>query len=112
MLLKFKRWLPFILLIFLVLVLSGYMVLSQQTSDYKPITDEPARIFREACSGCHGENGQGKGLYPDLLGEQFKSDEIRDLIVNGSFLMPAYKHIKSDTLDSLIEYVNTDGFKK
>ncbi len=107
-----KRWLPFILFTVLILTFSGYFLLSSKTSNYKPTTNNPAIIYFEACSHCHGKDGRSENLlYPDLIGERLTRDEVQKIIVQGEWLMPAFKHLKGDTLKNLVNYVVQKKFK-
>ena len=40
------------------------------------------------------------------------SEKIEKIIVNGSFIMPAFKSIKRDTLNNLINYMLSNEFLK
>lgn len=108
---QFKRWLPFGGLLAIILFTTVYLLGSQQPSAYVPQTDDPALIYKQACSGCHGINGQGKGLfYPALDEENFTLQEIRQKISEGALFMPAFHHIKGDTLSALAHWVQQKKF--
>ena len=76
-----KKWLPFIFLLVIILGSSSYLVLGNKKNNYKPNTDNPKVIYREACMHCHGDKGQGTGLlYPAFEDIMNKSD-IEDAII-------------------------------
>ena len=103
---KIKKWVPFVLLLLIMATSLVYLLLAEQDSAYFPQTDDPATIYHEACKHCHGESGEGTGLfYPDLSEENLSKDKIRKVIINGEMFMPAFKSIKGDTLEHLVEYV-------
>ncbi len=107
-----RRWIPFSLFLILIIVFSSYFLLSAKASNYQPVTDDPAVIYYEACSHCHGKNGQSENLlYPDLAEEKMSVSKVKELVTNGEFMMPAFKNIKGDTLQKLAEYVAEKQFK-
>lgn len=90
-----------------------YLFLAEQDSAYIPQNDDPAIIYHEACKHCHGENGQGTGLfYPDLSEDDFSKEKIRNVILNGEIFMPAFKSIRGDTLAHLVNYIYDKKFIK
>ncbi len=108
-----RKWMPFIGLIAIVIISSVYLFFTKQQSVYVPQTANPAQIYHEACASCHGEQGQGTGLfYPALKEEDFTQETIRKYITQGELFMPAFSHIRADTLDSLIQFVYKQGYKK
>ncbi len=107
-----KKWIPFIVLITIVIVTAIYMFLSTLKSTYIPVTDKPGQIYREACSGCHGVQGEGKGLFPALADESIKTLHIEDIVKNGALMMPAFKHLRGDTLSRLADYVSRHKFRE
>ena len=109
----FRRWLPFVGILVIVFISSIYLFYTQQHSVYVPQTDNPAQIYQEACASCHGENGEGTGLfYPALTEEEFTVQKIRKYITTGELFMPAFSHIHGDTLDSLIQFIYNREYKK
>ena len=101
-----RRWLPFGLILIVGLVLFVYMLTNRSSSIYVPDTENPAKIYSEACAGCHGTNGQGSGLfYPALNTEKMIQAEVNRIIQEGSILMPAFRNIQGDTLQQLVKYV-------
>lgn len=66
------------------------------TADSEPVAAELARVrevtglsdeFFATCSGCHGLDGRGRGLYPDLTQSEAAFDEV---IRSGRGKMPAF----------------------
>ena len=109
---KIKKWIPFIVLITIAIIFAIYMFLSTLNSTYRPTTDSPGQIYREACSGCHGVQGEGKGLFPALAEETFKRQHIVKIINEGALMMPAFELLRGDTLSRLAEYVRLHKFNE
>ncbi len=68
-----------------------------------------ASIYALNCASCHGAglSGQPQGDYPSLLDieERMSDDEIRDVIVSGSGVMPPFGHLSDDEVESLVGYL-------
>jgi len=107
-----KRWLPLGLLLTFILAATAYLFLSKEKSKYIPRTNDPALIYREACLHCHGNKGQGSGLFYPAFENNLNKDEIFNTITNGSLWMPAFSQIRGDTLDKLIEYIHSGSYRK
>ncbi len=102
----FRRWLPFTVILFVVLVLFAYLLTNRSGSVYVPDTANPAKIYSEVCAGCHGTRGQGSGLfYPALDSDKMEQTKVEQIINEGSILMPQFKKIRGDTLQQLVKYV-------
>ncbi len=100
------KWFPFIILISVAAISAVYLFLFGKTDPYEPLTDDPRKIYREACMHCHGQNGEGSGLlYPAFEHDNLKLENIRKNIVEGAFLMPSFENIRGDTLDSLVLFI-------
>ncbi len=107
-----RKWIPFILFSVLIIVFSAYFLLSTKSSDYQPVTDDPAVIYYEACAHCHGKNGRSDNLlYPDLVEEDLSVVKVKEIITRGELMMPVFKKIKGDTLQKLAEYGAQKRFK-
>lgn len=103
---RIGRWLPFGIILIIILVMSTFMLINRRSSIYVPDTYDPAIIYADACAGCHGPRGQGSGLFNLALdSEKIKQSEISNIIRNGSLMMPAFTMIKNDALQQLVEYV-------
>jgi quinoprotein glucose dehydrogenase len=68
-----------------------------------------ASIYALNCASCHGtdRSGQPQGDYPSLLDieDRMNEEELRDVIVNGSGVMPPFGHLSGDEVQSLISYL-------
>jgi quinoprotein glucose dehydrogenase len=68
-----------------------------------------ASIYALNCASCHGASlsGQPQGDYPSLLDieERMSDDEIRDVIISGSGVMPPFGHLSDDEVESLVGYL-------
>ncbi len=108
-----KRWLPFAGLITIAFVSFGFLLFSGSEDAYRPQTDDPARIYREACRHCHGPRGEGTGLlYPAFDHADMDIETIKKKIAEGALLMPAFIHIRQDTLEILARYIEAEGYKE
>ena len=106
-----RKWLPFIVMIS-VAVVSFINLVFFPDDPYKPLTDDPDEIYFEACSDCHGESGQGSGVfYPAIDNLSISHKQIEKNIVNGGWLMPKFKYIHGDTLKKLVEYIYDKNYK-
>jgi len=107
------RWMPFFGLLAIVILSTVYLLFTQQKSVYVPQTSDPAQIYQEACASCHGEKGEGTGLfYPALYEEELSRETVRKYITKGEFFMPAFTHINADTLDTLVQFVYKQEYRK
>ena len=107
---KMKRWIPFIFFICLALILASQLFFSGQ-SQYIPDNSDPGIIYKEACLECHGNGRQAANLWsPDLSDEILPESEIRQIVREGSWRMPAFPLIPDLLLDSLATYVAEKGF--
>ncbi len=107
------KWLPFGVIMTTVIISSVYILLAEGENLYRPKTDSPAIIYREACMHCHGERGQGNGiLYSSFDYSELDTEKIKLRIKEGSFMMPAFKNINNDTLQNLAIYILEKGFIK
>ncbi len=106
-----KRWMPLTGIVLIAIISLVYLLVGQADRLYIPTTDKPEIIYKQACAGCHGINGEGKHLvYPNLAKGKIEKAEIRSVIQNGSMLMPAFRSIKGDTLKLLVTYVHEKRF--
>jgi len=101
-----KRWIPSILLISFVVVLSLYMFVIDQVDTYIPNTTDPVVVYREACARCHGEKGEGSAiLYPALSGQHDIPEDVRRIVREGATFMPSFPNIPDSVLSGLAEYI-------
>jgi hypothetical protein len=105
-----RRWLPFGVMMSIIILSGIYLFANKQKSVYVPQTDSPQRIYHEACAHCHGEDGRGAGiLYPEF-NAALSRDQIKKIIAGGGLFMPAFVHITGDTLDRLILYIHNKQY--
>ncbi len=108
-----KRWIPFGFFVFLIIGFSFYLFFNQQKSDYRPQTENPSVIYYEACSHCHGKDGRSDNLlYPDLDSKKLSRVRVRDVIQKGDLFMPAFEHIRGDTLQKLVDFIINGQYKQ
>jgi len=106
------RWMPFIILILSAVGLSGYFFFTGKTSVYRPTIHDPAIIYREACAECHGQKGEGEGLFfPGLMDTSIARKDVIEAVREGRFMMPAFTEIPDSTLKNLVVYIINKGFR-
>jgi cytochrome c5 len=76
------------------------------------------KLFAANCSACHFADRQDVKVGPGLLG-LFKSpklpqsgqpateEKVRQVIINGGDKMPPFKHLKTDELKAIVDYLKT-----
>lgn len=106
-----KRWLPFLFLLTAITCSLLYLLFKKNPSEYFPHTDDPAVIYQEACMQCHGDQGQGSGLFYPAFKPGMDENKIFDAVTKGALLMPVFTHIKGDTLSALIHYIQSGAYK-
>jgi mono/diheme cytochrome c family protein len=108
-----KRWMPFSMLISAAILSSVYFLLTGRTNEYRPDTNDPAVIYLEACAECHGEQGEGQGLfYPKLGKKKIGRTDVIEIIREGAFLMPAFPQISDTALKNLSAYIMEKHFSE
>jgi mono/diheme cytochrome c family protein len=108
-----KRWLPFILLIFLAALMSVFMFLVGREDPYRPRTGDPGIVYQEACARCHGASGEGSAiLYPGLARNRDNPEEVTAIVREGATFMPAFPNIPDSVLSGLADYVARKGYLK
>jgi quinoprotein glucose dehydrogenase len=83
-------------------------------AEFDPATATPAQrgfmLYSSACIFCHGPNKQGNPpLYPPLKNLKKTDAEVRDQIVNGKGIMPAFSQLEEDQVNDLIAYLRSDS---
>ena len=55
------------------------------------VAANPEEIYQSSCIGCHGNQYEGSGSTPALIGvgERLSLEEIEDIVVNGKNKMPS-----------------------
>lgn len=53
------------------------------------------RLYTTSCMGCHGDERQGAGNYPTLIGvnKKYNEDRLMQLLATGRRMMPAFKQL-------------------
>ena len=107
-----RRWVPFIILMLFVLIFIYFLLFTSQTSEYLPKSSDPSLVYKEACSGCHGVQGEGTGLiYPDLTEEMLTENGVMYIVKKGELFMPSFPFIPDSTLKKLASYVAEKKFR-
>ena len=83
-------------------------------AEFDPATATPvqrgAALYNSTCTFCHGPNKQGNPpLYPPLQNLKTTDTEMRDQIVNGKGIMPAFGHLEETQVNDLIAYLRSDS---
>jgi mono/diheme cytochrome c family protein len=70
-----------------------------------------ATLFHEkGCEHCHGPNGRGGELGPDLstVGKRLKKEQIAHQIHDGGAAMPAFGEVlRTDEIKALVDFLHT-----
>ncbi|MES9860981.1 MAG: cytochrome c [Candidatus Thiodiazotropha sp. LLP2] len=87
----------------LVLALSG----CSDSNNFKPVTGmDGMDIYANACSSCHGSNGQGKfGFLLKLAGTDDSTEEISEKIIKGGHIMPSFPNISQQEAEKVAAYL-------
>jgi mono/diheme cytochrome c family protein len=88
-----------------VLVVSLVQGIPSPEDAYRPNTLDGRIIYLEACSKCHGAQGQGTALAPPLRGRSLKPERIWKQVESGTGRMPKFPNITAEALDNLSIYV-------
>lgn len=64
-------------------------------------------LYTSACMGCHGQNREGSGVYPSLIGVGKRYDEaaFKTLLQTGRRMMPAFTQLSSEQETALASLV-------
>lgn len=78
-------------------------------SSYQPETDlSAAQLYAEACTACHGKEGEGKfGFLFTIAGSDEPTEAIVEKIKQGGQMMPAFPQISREQASALAEYVKS-----
>jgi len=107
-----RRWLPFILLIGIALFVTVRFFVYGRTDYYRPHTSDPELIYSQACSGCHGEKGEGSGLlYPDLLDPTLSRQDVIEAVRDGKMMMPSFPMIQDTSLSKLARFLTKENVR-
>jgi mono/diheme cytochrome c family protein len=71
-----------------------------------------ARLFKQNCASCHGDNAEGKGRHPSLLSDRVRSatpGELQWLLTNGSMRngMPSWSRLPEQQRWQIISYLKS-----
>lgn len=71
-----------------------------------------AKLFKQNCSSCHGDNAQGKDHHPSLLSERVSTatpGELQWLLTNGSMKngMPSWSRLPEQQRWQIVSYLKT-----
>lgn len=66
-----------------------------------------AMLYRANCMGCHGQNREGGGNYPSLIGVRRKYTEsaFLQLINSGRRMMPAFKQLSTKEKNAIASFI-------
>lgn len=89
---------------------------SQQSQPASPAvqpmqTEQTARHFDELCAACHGKQGRGGGVGPDLFASRYKYGKERSRIITSISNgrpggMPGYSsHLSAEEIAGLADYL-------
>jgi quinoprotein glucose dehydrogenase len=68
------------------------------------------RLFSKNCMSCHGQNRQGSGNYPSLIGieKKYTADQILALLETGRRMMPAFKDIAKQEREAIVAFITNN----
>lgn len=58
--------------------------MASEDENGETVVFEPESWAQQACIVCHGDNLEGKGNAPSLVGTDLTKDEIVDILINGT----------------------------
>lgn len=70
-------------------------------SPYRPVTDEPATIYMEACLPCHQGGAEG----PPLAGRKLTPGAVEARLDRGGKGMPSFPRIRGEARRNLVDFV-------
>ncbi|MFQ5693022.1 MAG: c-type cytochrome [Nitrospinota bacterium] len=88
------------------LVVSLVQGIPSPQNEYRPTATAGRAVFLEACSGCHGVEGQGTSIAPPLKGRNIPPERIRKRVQTGSGRMPRFPNIAGEAMKNLAEVVS------
>ncbi|HBC55775.1 MAG TPA: cytochrome C [Gammaproteobacteria bacterium] len=76
-------------------------------SDYRPeSTASGEQMFAQACSGCHGEGGQGRfGFLLTIAGTEHPADKVATKILEGGLIMPEFVQLTEEQRLEIANYL-------
>ena len=75
------------------------------------------RLFTKNCMSCHGQNREGSGNYPSLIGieKKYSADQVMALLETGRRMMPSFKDVSKQEREAIITFITNnkeDGQRK
>jgi len=75
------------------------------------------RLFTKNCMSCHGQNREGSGNYPSLIGieKKYSADQVMALLETGRRMMPSFKDVSKQEREAIIAFITNnkeDGQRK
>jgi len=75
------------------------------------------RLFTKNCMSCHGQNREGSGNYPSLIGieKKYSADQVMTLLETGRRMMPSFKDVSKQEREAIIAFIannKEDGQRK
>jgi quinoprotein glucose dehydrogenase len=75
------------------------------------------RLFTKNCMSCHGQNREGSGNYPSLIGieKKYSADQVMALMETGRRMMPSFKDVSKQEREAIITFITNnkeDGQRK
>ena len=107
---------------FLIMVLAVGVVLLLAPRSLSAAEVDGAKVYKEKCAMCHGEDGKGETKMgksmklKDLGSEEVQkqsNEALEEIIEKGKGKMPAYKSkLKEDEIDAVVKHIRAFAPKK
>jgi len=68
------------------------------------------RLFTKNCMSCHGQNREGSGNYPSLIGieKKYSADQVMALLETGRRMMPSFKDVSKQEREAIIAFITNN----
>lgn len=68
------------------------------------------RLFTKNCMSCHGQNREGSGNYPSLIGieKKYSAGQVMTLLETGRRMMPSFKDVSEQERDAIITFITNN----
>lgn len=68
------------------------------------------RLFAKNCMACHGQNREGSGNYPSLIGieKKYPADQILTLLETGRRMMPSFKEVPKQEREAIVAFITSN----
>ncbi|GAA4083902.1 PQQ-binding-like beta-propeller repeat protein [Mucilaginibacter panaciglaebae] len=72
--------------------------------------DAGERLFSKNCMACHGQNREGSGNYPSLIGieKKYSADQILTLLETGRRMMPSFKDVSKQEQEAIVAFITNN----